>query len=98
MRKAILFAAFLATLTLSAQPRGAYLVVDDKAPGIPVQPTMYGIFLKTSTSRRTAACMRRKSTTARSNTTIPSKAGKPSARWRSWTRAGPSTGTPIMCG
>ena len=46
MRKAILFAAFLATLTLSAQPRGPYLVVDDAAAGFPIQPTMYGIFLE----------------------------------------------------
>ena len=31
---------------LPAQPRGPYMVVDDAAEGIPVQPTMYGIFLE----------------------------------------------------
>jgi hypothetical protein len=46
MKKAFCFAALLAALTLSAQPQGNYFVVDDKAAGIPVQPTMYGIFLE----------------------------------------------------
>ena len=46
MRKAVFFVALLAAMTLSAQPRGPYLVVDDQAPGIPIQPTMYGIFLE----------------------------------------------------
>ena len=46
MKKAFCFAALLAALTLSAQPQGNYFVVDDQAAGIPVQPTMYGIFLE----------------------------------------------------
>ncbi|MBQ3440270.1 MAG: carbohydrate binding domain-containing protein [Bacteroidales bacterium] len=36
----------LSAATLLAQPRGTTLVVDDKAEGIPIQPTMYGIFLE----------------------------------------------------
>ncbi len=39
---ALLFAA----ASLVAQPRWGYLVVDEKAPGIEIQPTMYGIFLE----------------------------------------------------
>ena len=31
---------------LPAQPRGPYLVVDDASAGIPIQPTMYGVFLE----------------------------------------------------
>jgi Carbohydrate binding domain. len=46
MKKAFCLAALLAALTLSAQPQGNYFVVDDQAAGIPVQPTMYGIFLE----------------------------------------------------
>ena len=47
MRKVLLLTvALLAALTLSAQPRGPFMVVDDTAPGIPIQPTMYGIFLE----------------------------------------------------
>ena len=36
----------LAAGALCAQPRYGYLVVDEKAPGIEIQPTMYGIFLE----------------------------------------------------
>ncbi len=36
----------LAAGALCAQPRHGYLVVDEKAPGIEIQPTMYGIFLE----------------------------------------------------
>lgn len=36
----------LSATTLLAQSRGTTLVVDDKAEGIPIQPTMYGIFLE----------------------------------------------------
>ena len=36
----------LLSVTLLAQPRGATLVVDETAAGIPVPPTMYGIFLE----------------------------------------------------
>ena len=47
MKKAVAFLAlFLSAAALSAQPRGTYMVVDDTAAGIPVQPTMYGIFLE----------------------------------------------------
>ena len=48
MRKGLTFclSALLFVTALPAQPRGPYLVVDDTAAGIPVQPTMYGIFLE----------------------------------------------------
>ena len=47
MKKAVAFLAlFLSAAALSAHPRGTYMVVDDTAAGIPVQPTMYGIFLE----------------------------------------------------
>ena len=47
MRKAFLTAAALLAAALAwAQPRGNNLVVDADAPGIPIQPTMYGIFLE----------------------------------------------------
>ena len=39
---ALLFTA----ASLLAQPRWGYLTVDEKAPGIEIQPTMYGIFLE----------------------------------------------------
>ena len=47
MRKVIVtLAAFLAAAAAWAQPRGNNLVIDADAPGIPIQPTMYGIFLE----------------------------------------------------
>ena len=48
MRKTIATAAALALAAgaLCAQSRPGYLVVDEKAPGIEIQPTMYGIFLE----------------------------------------------------
>jgi hypothetical protein len=47
MRKGLtLCLSVLFSITLPAQPRGATLVVDETAAGIPVQPTMYGIFLE----------------------------------------------------
>ena len=48
MRKGLTLclSVLLFATALPAQPRGPYLVVDDKAAGIPVQPTMYGIFLE----------------------------------------------------
>ena len=48
MRKGLTLclSVLLFTTALPAQPRGPYLVVDDAAAGIPVQPTMYGVFLE----------------------------------------------------
>ena len=46
MRKLLTISLLFVAGALSAQPRGNYLVVDEKADGIPVQPTMYGIFLE----------------------------------------------------
>ena len=46
MKKTLLFILLFSATALFAQPRGAYMVVDDTAAGIPVQPTMYGIFLE----------------------------------------------------
>ncbi len=48
MRKGLTLclSVLLFATALPAQPRGPYLVVDDAAAGIPVQPTMYGIFLE----------------------------------------------------
>ncbi len=45
-RLATAAALTLAAGALCAQPRHGYLVVDEKAPGIEIQPTMYGIFLE----------------------------------------------------
>lgn len=39
-------AALLAGVVAMSQPRGSRLVVDADATGIPIQPTMYGIFLE----------------------------------------------------
>lgn len=48
MKKTIATAAALALAAgaLCAQPRHGYLVVDEEARGIDIQPTMYGIFLE----------------------------------------------------
>ncbi len=48
MKKTIATAAALALAAgaICAQSRPGYLVVDEKAPGIEIQPTMYGIFLE----------------------------------------------------
>ena len=46
MRKLFTIAAALVALSAAAQPAGPCLRVDENAPGIPVQPTMYGIFLE----------------------------------------------------
>ena len=47
MRKTLLTAAALLAAALAwAQPRGNNLVVEADAPGIPIQPTLYGIFLE----------------------------------------------------
>ncbi len=47
MRKAFLtLAALLAAATAWAQPRGNNLIIHTEAAGIPIQPTMYGIFLE----------------------------------------------------
>ncbi len=46
MKKTLLFILLFSATALFAQPRGAYMVVDDTGAGIPVQPTMYGIFLE----------------------------------------------------
>lgn len=45
-RIALIPALLACLLPLAAQSRGNYLVIDDRADGIPVQPTMYGIFLE----------------------------------------------------
>ena len=45
-RLTCLLAFVLAAAAAAAQPRGPYMVVDDLAAGIPIQPTMYGIFLE----------------------------------------------------
>lgn len=47
MRRAAITAALLLAAAFAwAQPKGNYLVVEADAPGIPVQPTMYGVFLE----------------------------------------------------
>ncbi len=45
-RLTCLLAFVLAAAAAAAQPRGPYMVVDDRAAGIPIRPTMYGIFLE----------------------------------------------------
>ena len=45
-RLTCLLAFVLAAAAAEAQPRGPYMVVDDRAAGIPIQPTMYGIFFE----------------------------------------------------
>ena len=46
MKITVLAAALLSCVAAFAQPRGNNLVVDADAPGIAIQPTMYGIFLE----------------------------------------------------